>query len=148
MEIDPTLRPQDLIFILISDGEDHGKELRDVVLQAVQTRIKIYSIGFGTRMGAYIPIGEDKGRTVFLLDEEGRKILATFDEATLRWTAEVTRGQFYRSHTGRELYENLNKILWSERRVTSVNTVTKNTSLHYWFLVTGFAALALFYVQY
>jgi Ca-activated chloride channel family protein len=146
-EIDEGLRPEDFTFILISDGEDHGAGLREAVQKAFQWNVRTYTVGLGTLTGGYIPIGERDGHTVFLVDEEGDRLLATFDEGTLRWVAGATGGRYYRSHTGTELYKNLNEILWNERKVTGTRTVTEKTPLYYWFIVTGFTALAIFLID-
>ena len=146
-EVDEGLRPEDFTFILISDGEDHGESLREAVQDAYESDVRTYTVGLGTMTGGYIPIGEKDGHTVFLVDEEGNRLLATFDEGTLRWVAGATGGRYYRSHTGTELYTNLNEILWNERKVVGTRTVTENTPLYYWFIVTGFAAVAIFFID-
>ena len=146
-EVDEGLRPEDFTFILISDGEDHGESLREAVQDAYESDVRTYTVGLGTMTGGYIPIGEKDGHTVFLVDEEGNRLLATFDEGTLRWVAGATGGRYYRSHTGTELYTNLNEILWNERKVVGTRTVTENTPLYYWFIVTGFAAAAFFFID-
>ncbi|MBI2821245.1 MAG: VWA domain-containing protein [Acidobacteria bacterium] len=145
--LEATLKPDSVIFILISDGEDNGRELREAVAKAAEKGIRIYSVGFGSQTGGYIPMGEQDGETVFLTDEDGKKVLATFDEATLRFVAAATRALYYRSFTGSELYKNLNDILWRERQVIGEETVTEKTPLHYWFLALGFGALAVFLID-
>lgn len=145
--IDDSLLPEDVTFILISDGEDHGVQLQEAVQKSIELGLRTYCVGLGTQLGGYIPIGEKDGHTVFLREEEGAQVLATFDEGTLRWVAGATGGRYYRSETGGELYENLNEILWNERRVIGRQTVTKTESLYYWFIVTGFSALALFFID-
>jgi len=145
--LDESIRPEDTIFILISDGEDYGETLRQSVQQAANIGIRTYCVGLGTQMGGYIPIGERDGHTVFLLDEAGEKVLATFDEGTMRWVSGATGGRYYRSYTGSDLYGNLNEILWNERKVIGTMKVREQTPLYYWFLVTGFTCLAIFFID-
>ncbi|MBI4456024.1 MAG: VWA domain-containing protein [Acidobacteria bacterium] len=145
--LDQSLKTENIIFVLISDGEDNGKGLQDVVAKAAEEGLRIYSIGLGSQTGGYIPLGEQDGQTIYLVDERGKKILATFDEGTLRWVAEATRGLYYRSFTGNQLYQNLSDILWNAREVVGIETVREKTPLHYWFLMAGFAALALFLIN-
>jgi Ca-activated chloride channel family protein len=141
------LEPEDLIFILISDGEDQGEALREGVQRAITLGLRTYSVGLGTQLGGYIPLGEKDGHTVYLVDEEGDRILATFDEGTMRWVAGATGGRYYRSASGTELYKNLNEILWNERKVVGTKTITETTPLYYWFIISGFAALAIFLID-
>ncbi len=145
--VDDSLLPEDVTFILISDGEDHGVQLREAVQKSIELGLRTYCVGLGTQLGGYIPIGERDGHTVFLVDEEGVQVLATFDEGTLRWVASATGGRYYRSESGTELYQNLNEILWNERHVIGTQTVTETDSLYYWFIVTSFAALTLFFID-
>ena len=145
--VDDSLLPEDVTFILISDGEDHGVQLQEAVQKSIELGLRTYCVGLGTQLGGYIPIGERDGHTVFLVDEEGVQVLATFDEGTLRWVASVTGGRYYRSESGTELYQNLNEILWNERHVIGRQTVTETDSLYYWFIVTSFAALTLFFID-
>ncbi len=146
-EVEASLESEDLIFILISDGEDQGEALREGVQKAIELGVRTYSVGLGTQLGGYIPIGERDGHTVFLVDEEGNRILATFDEGTLRWVAGATGGRYYRSASGTELYKNLNDILWNERKVIGTRTVSETTPLYYWFIISGFASLAVFLID-
>ncbi len=146
-ELDASLQSEDMIFILISDGEDHGDALREAVRQTAQLGIRIHCLGLGSQMGGYIPMGERDGRTVYLLNEGGQRVLSTFDETALRWVAGATGGQYYRSYSGAELYRNLNKILWSERKILRTKTETEQTSLHYWFIAAAFSALSLFLID-
>jgi len=146
-EQDDSIRAQDTIFILISDGEDYGETLRQAVQRAANIGVRTYCVGLGTQMGGYIPMGEREGHTIFLVDEEGDKVLATFDEGTMRWISGATGGRYYRSQTGADLYENLNEILWNERKIIGTKTVREQTPLYYWFLLTGFASLAIFFID-
>ena len=146
-EVEASLEPEDIIFILISDGEDHGEALREGVQKAIELNIRTYCVGLGTQLGGYIPLGQRDGHTVFLVDEEGDRILATFDEGTMRYVAGATGGRYYRSASGTELYTNLNDILWNERKVIGTRTVAETTPLYYWFIITGFASLAIFLID-
>lgn len=141
--IDPSLEAGNLLFVLISDGEDYGEKLKEAVQRSSNAGVRIYTVGIGTEMGDYIPVGEEEGRTVFLTDEEGKQILANFDEGTLQWVAESTGGKYFRSRSGDELQGSLGTILQGERMVVDVDTSAQKIPLHWWFLTMGFATLAI-----
>ncbi len=141
--LDATLDTRHLIFVLISDGEDHGPALKTAVPRVSEAGIRVYTVGIGTEMGDYIPIGEHEGRTVFLADEQGKQLMATFDEETLRWIAGATGGQYFRSRSGEDLQRNLGAILETEQVVVDVEKTAEDVPLHPWFLGAGFVALAL-----
>jgi Ca-activated chloride channel family protein len=141
--LDAALDARSLIFVLISDGEDHGETVQAALARASQAGVRIYSVGIGSEMGDYIPIGEEAGRTRFLVDEAGRQILATFDEATLRWVADATGAAYFRSRSGDDLQMNLGAILERARVVADVRVGVQRIPLHRWFLAAAFAALTL-----
>lgn len=143
-ELEADLRPENVLLILISDGEDHGNLLPQLVQNAANLGLTIYCVGLGSELGGDIPIGERRGRTLFLLDESGQRVPATFDEVTLRGVAAATGGRYFRSRTGGELQENLNQILINERQAIGNETVTEQRSIHLWFILAGFCALGVF----
>jgi len=140
---DEALPATSLIFVLISDGEDHGETVKEAIAQASKTGVRVYAVGIGTDMGDYVPVGEEDGHTLFLVDEKGKQILATFDEGTLQWVAEATGGRYFRSRSGEDLQKNLGAILENERVVVDVKTTVQKIPLHQWFLAVGFVTLTL-----
>ena len=50
----------------LRDGTVSGRELRDAVTVAARMGIRIYSVGFGSQAGGYMPIGEQDGQTLYL----------------------------------------------------------------------------------
>ncbi len=141
--LDQQLEAKGVIFVLISDGEDHGANLQAEVARAAEASARIYTVGIGTEMGDYIPIGEEEGHTVFLTDQEGKQIMSSFDEATLRSVGEATGGRYFRSRSGSDLKRDLGAILESERTVVNVEKTVAKIPLHPWFLGFAFVALTL-----
>jgi Ca-activated chloride channel family protein len=76
---------------LISDGEALSGSLEQVLLDAVENDVVIYSIGVGTAEGANIPAA-DSG---VLLDSSGSPVLSRLDEESLRYIAESTGGKYF-----------------------------------------------------
>ncbi|MBI2834227.1 MAG: VWA domain-containing protein [Acidobacteria bacterium] len=140
---DRDLVPSDVVFVLISDGEDNGKEMTRLVARAAQAGYRIYCIGIGSQGGALIPLPATDGRQTFLLDERRRPVLATFDEGTLRWVAVATGGTYHRSFTGTELRANLEEILLSARRLVRVERVVETRPVERWFLAAGVVLLGV-----
>lgn len=103
------------VFILVSDGEDYGKELKNAIEELIKAGIKVHTIGIGSREGAPIPITSEGGAATYLTDDNGNRIITRFDEQTLLWIAEQTGGSAYRSFTGRELESAFAEIILKER---------------------------------
>ncbi|MBI4481291.1 MAG: VWA domain-containing protein [Acidobacteria bacterium] len=129
--------------ILLSDGEDHGEELEKSLDAVKKAEIRIHTVGIGSKGGAPMPIPDERGRITYLTDERGVRIISRFDEATLRQIAQATRGRFFRSFTGEDIEESLEKILTLERDVLGYHNVLEHVELYPELLLTG---LVLFLV--
>jgi Ca-activated chloride channel family protein len=140
-EIDPAAAEHKRVFILISDGEDHGAELTEAVGNVKKAGVKVHTIAIGSAQGAPIPIAWDQGRTEYVLDAKGNRIISRLDEGALRWLANETGGGAYRAITGGELPDILARIIDTERDVQGFKQVVEYRDLHQMFL---FAAFGLF----
>lgn len=140
-EIDPAAAENKRVFILISDGEDHGAELSDAVSSVKKAGIKVHTVAIGSAQGAPIPIAWDQGRTEYVQDAKGNRIISHLDEGSLRWLANETGGSAYRAITGDELPNILARIIDTERDVQGFRQAVEYRDLHQVFL---FAAFGLF----
>ena len=79
--------------ILFTDGEEiEGDTLRAAGEQS--NKVRIFTVGVGTKEGSLIPIRDVEGNTTFVKDINGRVVKSRLDEERLRQVAEVTGG-FY-----------------------------------------------------
>lgn len=123
------------VFILLSDGEDHGEELAGALEDVKKLGVRVHTIGIGSREGAPIPISHTGAETQYLEDAHGQPIIAKFDEKTLRWIADETGGRAYRSFTGRELESTFAEIVLKEREVAGFKKVMEHENIHLPFLL-------------
>jgi Ca-activated chloride channel family protein len=80
-------------FILFTDGEEiEGDTLRAAREQS--NKMRIFTIGVGTKEGSLIPIQDADGNTTFVKDTDGRVVKSRLDDERLRQVAELTGG-FY-----------------------------------------------------
>lgn len=86
----------DRFLILLSDGEDlEGQGLKRAKI-AANERIRIYTIGIGSKAGAKIPINPtEKISEDFLLDRDGNAVITKMDEKSLQAIAELTGGKYF-----------------------------------------------------
>jgi Ca-activated chloride channel family protein len=140
-EASPQAARNKKVFILVSDGEDHGTELESAVREVKGREVKVHTIGIGSKEGAPIPIAKEQGRPVYLEDNKGNKVIARLDERTLRWIAEETGGKFYRSFSGKELETTFSEIALKEREITGFKKVVEYQDFYRGFLV---AAMGIF----
>jgi Ca-activated chloride channel homolog len=142
VEIHPEVAArQKKVFILISDGEDHGDELENAVREATRRGIRIHTIGIGSLEGAPIPMGRENGTVRYVEDAKGKRILTRFDERTLRWVAETTGGSAHRSFTGQELEGFFTSIVKQERKIEGFKKVVEYEDVYRRFLLGAFGLL-------
>jgi len=86
--------------VLITDGEDHGDDIMEVVEMADREGAVIYTVGIGSPQGAPIPVYDKQGRREFKKDKKGEVVLTKLDQLTLEKIALTTNGKYYQSVTG------------------------------------------------
>jgi len=140
-ELYPDVARKKKVFILVSDGEDHGDELESAVRAAVRQGIRIHTIGIGSLEGAPIPIGRENGIVRYVEDAKGNKILSRFDERSLQRIAETTGGSAHRSLTGQELEGFFEGIIRQERKIEGFKKVVEYEDTYRGFLLAAFGLL-------
>ncbi|HWP56842.1 MAG TPA: VWA domain-containing protein [Candidatus Acidoferrales bacterium] len=139
-EANPAAARNKRVFVLLSDGEDHGAELESAVAAVKKTGVKVHTIGIGSKEGGPFPIAWDDGRPVYQLDSKGNQVITRLDERTLRWVAEQTEGQFYRSFTGQELQKIFAQIAMKEREIQGFKKAVEYQDVYHEFLLAALGA--------
>ena len=140
-EINPPAAGNKRVFILISDGEDHGAELNNAVSNVKSAGIKVHTIAIGSAQGAPIPISWEQSPMRYLLDAKGEPVISYLDERTLRRLAQETGGAAYRAFTGNELPQMLTRIVDTEREIEGFRQSLEFRDLHQEFLFAAFGLL-------
>ncbi len=84
------------IIILVTDGEDHGADLKGAVDLLRKDHIRVYSIGIGSTSGAPIPVFDDNGNILeYKKDSSGHTVVSKLDPALLSYISRSTEGQAY-----------------------------------------------------
>lgn len=126
--------------ILISDGEDHEQEIKEVAQRAADENVVIYTLGVGTLKGTTIPIYDKNGNMVdYMRDSNDRVITTVLQENTLKEIAAITNGRYYRLGAVRNPIESIYEhILHGDRQEYQTHEFARYRELY---LV--FAGLAL-----
>ena len=115
------------VLILLSDGEDHGEELKAELRELVERHIPAYCVGIGgSREGALIPIGQHNGEKQYLTGANRQPIRTTFDESTLQEVAERSGGRYYRAQTGMEMNQAFSDIFVRAREIKGYREEKRN----------------------
>ncbi|MFQ5649341.1 MAG: VWA domain-containing protein [bacterium] len=88
------------VLVLITDGEDHGDDVMQVVAAAEQEGVVIYTIGIGSPQGVPIPVYDRYGKREYKKDRRGEVILTRLDQLTLEKMALTSGGKYVQSVTG------------------------------------------------
>ncbi|NQS98990.1 MAG: VWA domain-containing protein [candidate division Zixibacteria bacterium] len=123
------------VLVLITDGEDHEREVEKTVQKAKDKGVIIYTVGMGTPGGAPVP-----GRKGYLQDKSGAVVFSKLNETLLTEIALETGGGYYRGTTGEdELDKIYRKIFGLEKTELSAKQYTE-----YEHRFQYFAGVALF----
>jgi Ca-activated chloride channel family protein len=137
-------RPTRKIFLVVSDGEDFGSELRAAVTAVRTAGYQVNCIGVGTDRAVPIPVPSVEGVETLLRDDTGAPVTTRFAERTLRDVATATGGQYVRSATGDDLRRAIATIVGGERRLVGWRTSSGRRDLYPALLaVAAFAGAAL-----
>jgi Ca-activated chloride channel family protein len=102
------------VIILLSDGRrTTGPDPIEVARMAAERGVRVYTVGFGTKEGTSITVGEFS-------------FYVRLDEETLKAIAKITDGEYFHAGTAADLravYEKLNAKLALERRETEISAL-------------------------
>ncbi len=127
-------RPTRKRFLLVSDGEDHGTELKTALDTFRAEGYRVDCIGIGSGQAVPIPLtaSDDDARAEdsYLRDDAGRRVTTTFEEATLVRVAATTGGRYMRSTTGTELARAIAEVAKGDRRIRGWRSATEYRDLY------------------
>jgi len=93
--LDPT-KPVSKVIVVASDGEDNEGKSLQIAQELYDQKIRIFTLGFGTKKGGKIPIYDKSGRKLaYKRDKKGQFVISQFKEDFLKQIARVTDGAFY-----------------------------------------------------
>lgn len=95
------------VLVLITDGEDHGKDVLSVAEAADREGVVVYTVGIGSPQGVPIPVYDRLGKKEFKKDRNGEVILTKLDHLTLEKIALTTSGRYYQSIAGETKLETI-----------------------------------------
>ncbi len=130
-------KPNQRAMIIITDGEDHDEEAINLVNEAKQNGLLIYTIGVGTESGAPIPIVYN-GRRANKTDEAGNPIITKLNIDLINNLASAGGGKPFLINQGKEaisrIVEDIDKL---EKREVQQQSFTEYNSYFQYFLFPG-----------
>ncbi len=83
--------------IIMTDGENWEGDPMRVAKLAQERKIRIYTVGIGTKEGELVRIIDDKGQAQFLKDNDGNIVKSHLNEKLLNEIAALTGGAYVRA---------------------------------------------------
>ena len=141
-------RPTEKRFLLISDGEDNGTELKRALELVRAEGYRVDCIGIGSERAIPIPLvasddalgrgtagagsvrSMSSGEDSYLKDDAGRRVTTTFEEATLMRVATTTGGRYLRSTSGTQLARAVAEAVKADRKVVGWRSATEYRDLY------------------
>ena len=126
------------LILLVSDGEDFGKETDDALSALEKERIKVFSLGIGSLEGGKIP--RDEGG--FILDEDGNEVITKLISKDLRAISNQTGGRYFEvTDEKNEVSSLIEAIQNVEGEVWDVQVVDIGANKYFYFLIFGLFVL-------
>lgn len=132
------------ILFLISDGEDHQGNIKEIAQKAAREGIRIFTIGVGTAQGGPIPIRNNGIVQGYLENKQGETVITKLNEATLKEIASVANGEYIDGSSTaavvdevEEILENIDKEEYESKQISDLK------DQYQWFLGLGFIFLFL-----
>ena len=96
---------------IISDGEDHEGNISNIVNEAANLGIRIYTIGVGTEVGGPIPIKKNGLLQYYKRDQKNQQVITKLDTKKLLEIAIKGNGKYLDGSKTSEVIEEVTKIL-------------------------------------
>ena len=99
------------VLFIISDGEDHEGNISEIVNEAANSGIRIYTIGVGTKAGGPIPVKKNGILQYYKRDQKNQQVITKLDITKLTDIATKGNGEYVDGRNTSEVIEQVTKIL-------------------------------------
>lgn len=101
--------------IVITDGENHEDDAKEIAKEAKKKGVVVHTIGMGSEKGGPIPIKTRSGRTKgYQKDKEGNTVITSLNEDMLKEIANAGNGSYIRANSTKSgldaLFNEINKM--------------------------------------
>ena len=115
--------------VLISDGEDHDPNTKDILQQLYDDGVTVYTLGIGTTEGS--PIIE--AGNVYKTDMNGQTVISKLNEEELKSIAEKTGGNYFHLDNSEAAANGLSSLINSrEKKLINGGVEHEYTSFYPW----------------
>ena len=131
------------VLLILTDGEVHDENALEAAEEIAADGTRIYTVGFGSEEGAYIPV-KINGRTDFKRDQEGNFVQSKINLPFLSELAQKGNGKLFPYSGDRSLAQTIaNKLNELEKTEMEQRIYTDYYSYFQYFLGLAIALLAV-----
>jgi len=132
------------VLFILSDGENHGGEIEEVLSEAKEKGIRIFTIGVGTQKGGTIPIKRNGVTQSYKKDNNGETVITRLDAATLEEIAEEANGVYIDGTNTKEVLDKVTEALNSlEKTEFETKQYAAYKDQFQWFIAFGILFIVL-----
>jgi Ca-activated chloride channel family protein len=97
--------------VIISDGEDHQEETKQVAQNLSNDGVKIYTVGVGTERGGPIPMRLNGAMIGYKKDRQGETVITKRNAAVLEEIAEIANGSYIDGNVTEDPVKRMSEII-------------------------------------
>lgn len=86
--------PNEKVLLLITDGEDHERNVRGALDELVKNGVTVHTASIGKEKGAVVPVADEDGSGIYLKDRKGELVKSSADPAVLKLIASESGGSY------------------------------------------------------
>jgi Ca-activated chloride channel family protein len=128
---------------VVSDGEDHEENARDITKNLKELGVKVYALGLGTTQGGPIPINKIGG-VQYKKDAEGNMVITQAHPEALKEIANIGKGKFWNgNHTKESIDAVTDMINEADKKEFESKEFSDYKDQFQWFIGLGLLLLLL-----
>ncbi|RCS25972.1 VWA domain-containing protein [Polaribacter sp. WD7] len=124
--------------IMISDGEDHQEETKQVANNISNEGVKIYTVGVGSEKGGPIPIRLNGSMIGYKKDRKGETVITKRQPDVLRGIADAANGKYFDGNVTENPVKQISEIIANaEKNEFETKQFSDYKDQFQWFLALG-----------
>jgi Ca-activated chloride channel family protein len=130
--------------VIISDGEDHEEETKQMAQDLSNDGIKVYTVGVGTEKGSPIPMRLNGAMIGYKKDRKGETVITKRNSEVLKSIADITKGRYIDGNFTENPVNEISEVLTNaEKSEFETKQFSDYKDQFQWFLGFGILFLLL-----
>jgi len=102
--------------VIISDGEDHQEETKQMAENLASDGVKVFTVGVGTDKGGPIPIRLNGARIGYKKDREGETVITRRNQEVLQTIADIGNGRYIDGNFTEDPVKEITEVLTNAQK--------------------------------